>query len=208
MSWTPAIKAKIDASFNEINAYITSNLAGDITNAKTNLADYIENAGNKSNADIAYEKFYNAHTKINNKFNELTGLRKQLTSILAGNETVTVAQKLKEVGNLQQDIIDKKAKLKEVKSELDIANTREKAIKERNVNPSYPQTFGYIFRPFRRMSYTVIVPLIFALFLTAIFLIWNTTPGVSITRSNNFMAMASAPPANNFNKILKNIRQP
>jgi hypothetical protein len=191
-------KDDINARISNIKRYVNEGtLSANINSAKSNLKTYILSSG-KDKAH--YDDFLVSHEAINSALNDLNYVHKTLTDILGSNETVSAATKLKEIGDLQQDIIDKKAKLKAAKNELDIANTRQKMIKGRDKESSYAQTFGYIFRPFRRMSYTIIVPLILALFLTGLFIIWTTKYPSSITG----MPVASAPPLNN---LLKNIRK-
>lgn len=196
-------KDNINTRISNIKTYVNEgDLSADVDNAKRFLKTYISSSGKD---EKAYNEFLLLHDGISSALNDLNYVHTSLTDILGSNETVSAATTLKEIGNLQQDIIDKKAKLKVAKNELDIANTRQKMIKGRDKESSYPQTFGYIFRPFRRMSYTIIVPLIFALFLTGLFMIWNTKAGNGLSIGiNTGMPVASAPSLNN---LLKNIRK-
>jgi hypothetical protein len=191
-------KSDINTQISNIKRYVNEgNLSADLDKAKRFLKTYISSSGKD---EKAYGEFLLLHDSISSALIQLNNVHKSLTDVLGSNETITAATTLNEIGNLQQDIIDKKAKLKAAKNELDIANTRQKMIKGRDKESSYAQTFGYIFRPFRRMSYTIIVPLILALFLTGLFMIWTTKYPSSITG----MPVASAPPLNN---LLKNIRK-
>lgn len=149
------------------------------------------------------DDYYRIQAEAN--LNGLYNARKELTELLNDAEASQQKTKLKEIGVLQQTIKNSKQTLKKLKDELSVAEAREDAIKNRDQQSSYMQTFGYIFRPFRRLSYTIIVPLIFVMLITAAYVVWSAPASVRMNRSVN-MSRASAPPMNNsFNKQMKEL---
>jgi hypothetical protein len=145
------------------------------------------------------------HAIIMRELNYLQTARRDLTSILNNADAANQKNKLKEIGALQQTIKNSKTTLKKLKDELNVAESREDAIKNRDTQSSYAQTFGYIFRPFRRLSYTIIVPLIFVMLITAGYVVWTAPASIHLNKSMN-IPRASAPPMNNsFNKQMKEL---
>ena len=136
--------------------------------------------------------------------NEITNLNNELSRIFNNTKTRSYRTKLNEIGSMQLKIKSRKDDLKKLSDELEVAEAREDAIKNRNEESSYPQTFGYIFRPFRRLSYAIIVPLIFIMVVASVYLLWTSPTTMKISTAQS-LPQASAPPANNFNAQLKKI---
>lgn len=205
MSWTPQLRTSIMNLISQMDSYANDGnlLPAKIEEADNYLSKYLENT--TANA-ASLTEFENSRNVINRELNSLKDARKKLTDILSSKEALSYKSKLKEVGTLQQDIKNAKETLKKLNDELNVAEAREDAIKNRNTESSYAQTFGYIFRPFRRMSYAVIVPIIFVMICTATYLVWTAPSHIKITGGiPSVIGRASAPPANNFNKQMKQL---
>jgi hypothetical protein len=102
---------------------------------------------------------------------------------------------LREIARLQQQNMSLRKTAADKKEELSLAEARLESIQTRHEKPSYAQTIGYIFRPFRRISYIIIVPLIFAMILASV---WLLKPG----QMPGFMPTVSAAKVgvSNFNR--------
>lgn len=146
--------------------------------------------------------------RINQRYSELSALRKEITDVLTDAETAGNTQAaLREIGELQQTVSSYKDTLKKAKEELVVAEARLASIATRKTSSSYEQVFGYIFRPFRKASYLVLIPLIFLMIIT---ILWLLRPDLRQLIPGSAAAAAaalawpepSAPPANNINKLL------
>ena len=176
-----------------------------MTNLISTMKAYAHNSGEDYLTAQLARNDPSANVIIMRELNYLQNVRRDLTSILNSTDATSQKNKLKEIGALQQTIKNSKATLKKLKEELQVAEAREDSIKNRDTQSSYPQTFGYIFRPFRRLSYTIIVPLIFVMLITAAYVVWSAPASIRINKSMN-MPRASAPPMNNsFNVKMKEL---
>ncbi len=154
---------------------------------------------------------FNTDTRVNkeNKYYGFKGrvdlIQNTLKSIYATDSNKNTLQ---DIGRYQQQNIALKSTLKTKKEELALAEARLDSITTRYEKPSYAQTIGGILRPFRKISYLIIVPLIFLMILTSF---WLLRPGSvakiaslklpGMTSSSNIFKFASAPSINsNFNK--------
>jgi hypothetical protein len=174
----------IDASLNILKAYSDSELNTDLTNADSYLSRYIASSPRNQSFLSSFEAIRN---KINTKIAQLDDINKILTDKVSNAELRNSTAKLSDIGIFQQQIKSLKEKVKKLSDELSIAETREQSIKTRSSESSYAQTFGYLFRPFRRISYPIIVILIFILILICIWLIYiimkNTSNELSVATS-------------------------
>ena len=184
----------------EVANFITTNELYIKNDINTQLAALNQATGKETgNQKTLLDSYYST---MSSSLNAIKAKNKELTAMLDNTESSNYKVKLNQIGQLQQTIKSRKADLKKLTDELEVAEAREDAIKNRNEESSYAQTFGYIFRPFRRLSYAIIVPLIFIMVVASVYLLWTspTTMKISTTQS---LPQASAPPANNFNAQLK-----
>jgi hypothetical protein len=201
MSWTSQQRNDAINAISAITSYVNEELLHEIDAADQQLLSYIDS--NNSSFITAFETKKN---NINEKLNILKQIRKKFTNILSNAEMQSQRQKLREIGELQQTNKSKLETINKLNDELKIAEAREDAIKNRNVESSYSQTFGYIFRPFRRVSYAIIVPLIFIIICMSIYLISTISANIKLNKKmTSILPIASAPPVNNFNKQMKEL---
>ncbi len=200
MSWTSQSRTNIVNTVTNITGYINTELSSEIDKADGFLSSYLNT---KNQGQLAL--FETQRNNINSKLNRLKKLRKDLTEKLSNSEMRSQKQKLQEIGTLQQTNKAKTDTLHTLKNELEVAEARENAIKNRNSESSYMQTFGYIFRPFRRVSYAIIVPLIFIMICMSVYLVWTAPVSLKLNMGSSVLPAPSAPPANNFNKQLKGL---
>jgi hypothetical protein len=138
-------------------------------------------------------------THINIAYN----IRDGLTTLLVNTDLSENRSKSNQIGVLQLGINGKKDDLKKLKDELIVAEEREKGIKNRNIETSNSQTFGYLFRPFRRISYAVIAPLIFIMICISAYLVLTAPKKIGLNSSSGSFNSSSSSSLNNFNKIMR-----
>jgi hypothetical protein len=195
LEWNADTRRELGNVIDLMDSYITNDIDQQL--AALNRATGNETGNDKTLLDSYYNE-------MNNNLYKIKRINRLLSTDLNDKESSDYKTKLKKIGELQETIKNRKEKVKQQMDELEVAEAREDSIKNRNEESSYAQTFGYIFRPFRRISYAIIVPLIFIIIVLSVYLIWTTPIGMKITTQNTF-PRASAPPANNFNAQMKKI---
>jgi hypothetical protein len=205
MSWTLEDRRYATNLISDMESYANTGtrLPAKIEQADNFLKNYLQNTTANATSLTQFETMRN---EIDAKLNLLKKTRKDLTNKLADEEAASYKSKLTEIGTLQQDTKNAKDTLKQLNDELKVAEAREDAIKNRNINSSYAKTFGYIFLPFRRASYAVIIPLIFVMICLSAYIVWTAPTNIKFNIGiPSVVLRASAPPANNFNKQMKEI---
>ena len=205
MSWTLRRRAATVDLISNMDSYVNNGikLPAKIEQADGFLTNYLENTATNAASLTQFEAIRN---EIDGNLNTLKNTRTLLTKKLSDQEAMSYKSKLTEIGTLQQDTKNAKETLKQLNDELNVAESREDAIKNRNTESSYAQTFGYIFRPFRRASYAVIIPLIFVMICISVYIIWTAPTNIKFNIGiPSIVPRASAPPANNFNKQMKEL---
>jgi hypothetical protein len=182
--FTNDVTDPIDTSLHNLKSYSDTELNTDLTNADSYLKQYISSSPRNQSFLTSFERIRN---KINAKIAEMDNINKTLTDKLSNAEVRNSSSKLSDIGIFQQNIKSLKEKAKKLSDELSISESRETSIKTRSSESSYAQTFGYLFRPFRRISYPIIVILIFILILVSIWLVYqimnNKTQNISVATS-------------------------
>ena len=169
-----------------------------------NLDNYINN--NFSNSDS--QQHVNKYDELQKVYEDAVQLKNDILYSFSPSEAMNLSAPLdesnksllKEFGPLKEEIKAHKKTLIAAKNELSLAESREKAIKNRDIETSNQQVFGHIFRPFRQLSYVIIVPIIFLMVVMAGWIIWSATP-VKFTISKSVSA-----PTNNLNALLKQLQ--
>jgi hypothetical protein len=205
MSWTSSKRRAITNLISDMDSYANNGvkLSAKIEQADGFLTNYLKNTTANSASLTQFEAIRN---EIDGNLNTLKNTRIRLTKKLSDEESMSYKSKLTEIGTLQQDTKNAKETLKQLNDELNVAESREDAIKNRNTESSYAQTFGYIFRPFRRASYAVIVPLIFIIMCASVYIVWTAPTNIKFNIGiPSIVPKASAPPVNNFNKQMKEL---
>ena len=187
----------LNISINELTQP-TIEINNSISDLSNNIKRYLDISFNKDTKAQVEDKYYTFK-------NQYDLILNTLRSVYANANTQTT---LKDIGRHQQQNIALKSTLKTKQEELALADARLESISTRYEAPSYAQTIGAIFRPFRKISYLIIVPLIFLMILTSFWLLRPDSisqiqniklPGINI--GSNPFAGASAPSINNgFNK--------
>jgi hypothetical protein len=168
--FTNDVTDPIDTSLHNLKSYSDTELNTDLTNADAYLKQYISSSPRNQSFLTSFERIRN---KINAKIAEMDNINKTLTDKLSNAEVRNSSSKLSDIGIFQQNIKSLKEKAKKLSDELSISESRETSIKTRSSESSYAQAFGYLFRPFRRVSYPIIVILIFILILVSIWLVYQ-----------------------------------
>jgi hypothetical protein len=198
--FTTDVMDQIDASLNILKTYSDVQLNTDLTNADAYLKNYISSSPRNETFLTSFETIRN---KINGKIAEMEKINKILTDKVSNAELANNTNKLSDIGIFQQQIKSLKEKVNKLSDELSIAESRESSIKTRKSESSYAQTFGYLFRPFRRISYPIIVILIFILILVCIWLVYEIINAKPLNISSATSMITNSKLNTNIQKLFK-----
>jgi hypothetical protein len=187
MGW-PEERRQFEQRKNAINTYLSGDYDKDVANFNEYAGAFVISGGmtgtpvphtvrgQQLDGDTILMKLYESYTRIKQKYKETDNLKDDIANYLLGvSNTSDVQTKLREIGSLQQEVLNLEDVAKKAESEDTAAADRQKAIKERNEKISFPQMFSGIAKPFEKRTYQWLFPLGLALFVVGVFLMW---PGI------------------------------
>jgi hypothetical protein len=187
MGW-PEERSRFEQRQNSINTYMSSQYDKDVASFNEYASAFVISGGmsgtpvphtvngRQLDGDAVLMKLYESYSRIKAKYKETEDLKDDIATYLIGASTTSDIQaKLRDIGTLQQEVLNLEDVAKKAETEDVAANDRQRAIQERKEKVSFPQMFSGINKSFEKRTYQWLFPLGLALFIVGVFLMW---PGI------------------------------
>jgi hypothetical protein len=160
------IKAEVKAEYDRLNQYRSSDLPGQIAQAKREIIKNTKTAG-LGTAQLSVIDTVNGKL---NEYKEFNGAVGSLISKLTKQKDI--GGKVNELGQIKNRIKTLKTQKKQLEEDTDAAQLRKDSVEKRDQNVSYYQLFGGFTRPLKIISIPILIALTILFLSVTTFLIY------------------------------------